>query len=446
MQGQIGDPLQRPDDSRHPLGLVDFRQPHVDVQHMGPAFLLGDPLPQDVFHVVFPQGLLEARLARGIDPLPHDDRRAADGHRFGVGGNHRAPLAAHRRRGDPPAAADHGRQMGRRGAAAAAQQPGPSRRHRLHVRRESLGAYVEDRPSVFAAGQPRVGVDDNRQGGAGHQLREQALHLIRPQAAVEAQGVHSQPLEQGHGSRDIPAGEQLALVVEYHGGEDRQLRDLLGRQHRRFQLIGIAHGFDEQAVGPRPLPRRRHFGEQVVGRLEGQLSQRLQQLAGGADIHGHPYVVPSALASRLLRQAHSGGNHRLGPLTELQPVGPEGVGLEDLAARLRILPVDVPDNLRPGEVPFLRQHPLRQPRLLQHGAHGPVEKEQLFSQPLPYGLCLHRPSAPFCWCQKNPVKRQAPPEQLSFIKPAGTRTPRYRRPRISPCGRIPRPPSVPAGR
>ena len=59
---------------------------------------------------------------------------------------------------------------------------------------------------------------------------------------------------------------------------------------------------------------------------------------------------------------------------ELLPVGPEGVGVEDLGPRLHIGPVDVQQPLRVVQGGEFGGGPHRQALGLEHGAHAPVQE------------------------------------------------------------------------
>ena len=71
LQGQAGDALQRLDHLRHQGRLVHAGRAHVHVQHLRPGFHLTDRLFQNVVHIAFPQSLLEALFAGGVDALAH---------------------------------------------------------------------------------------------------------------------------------------------------------------------------------------------------------------------------------------------------------------------------------------------------------------------------------------------------------------------------------------
>ena len=59
---------------------------------------------------------------------------------------------------------------------------------------------------------------------------------------------------------------------------------------------------------------------------------------------------------------------------ELLPVGPEGVGVEDLGPRLHIGPVDVQQPLRVVQGGEFGGGPHGQALGLEHGAHAPVQE------------------------------------------------------------------------
>ena len=137
-------------------------------------------------------------------------------------------------------------------------------------------------------------------------------------------------------------------------------------------LIQVGHGFDGHQIRPGPLPGQGDLLEIAVGPLEGEASHRLQQLAQGAHVQGYLYVCPGG---GLPGDGDGGGNHlvhRVSGARQLGGAGAEGVGADDLASGLDVLPEDGVQQVRAGEVEQVRLAAGGQAPLLQHGAHGPV--------------------------------------------------------------------------
>ena len=71
LQGEAGHALQGLDHLLHQHRLVYAGCANVYVQDLRPGFCLTDGLLQHIVHVAFPQCLLEALFAGGVDALAH---------------------------------------------------------------------------------------------------------------------------------------------------------------------------------------------------------------------------------------------------------------------------------------------------------------------------------------------------------------------------------------
>ena len=293
----------------HQAGLIDFRQAHVYVQHMGAGILLGNALPQQVGDVVVPQRLLEFRLACGIDALPDNHRLGAEFHPAdargdqspGGGGEGLAPQAR--------AGSGHFRDVLRGGAAASAHNPGAFPGDFTHPAGEFLGPHIVIGCAVPLHGKPRVGVDHQRQAGKLPQLGHQSRHLLGPQPAVEADGVGAQAFQNSCRHADVPAGQKLAVPVKGHGDKHRQVGVLLGGQQRGFGLVDVAHGFQQDPLGPGAAARLDHLPKGGDSFLKIQLPQGAEKLPCGADVQ--KYRAVAAGLHRLQGVFHPGGDHLL---------------------------------------------------------------------------------------------------------------------------------------
>ena len=303
---------------------------------MGPRVLLGDALPQQVGHVLLPQRLLQPGLPRGVDPLPDEHRLPAKLHRLDARGHHRPLPPGHRRAGEGGALLHHLGQVFRGGAAAAPHRLGPGLYDLRHQRPEFLRPHVIAGLALPLGGQPRVGVHNHRQRGELSEPPGQAQHLLGPQPAVQAQCVHPQALQHGHGSLQAPPGQQLPGLVKGHGDVHRQAGALLRRQHRGLHLVQVAHGLDEHAVRPGGSPCLHHLPKGGHGLLKGQVPHGGQQLPCGAHVQRHRGLFPG-LRRSLPGQGDPGG-HQLGgghpQLPALDGVGPKGVAFQHLGPGL----------------------------------------------------------------------------------------------------------------
>jgi hypothetical protein len=218
-------------------------------------------------------------------------------------------------------------------------------------------------------------------------------HVLGAGRAVEADDVDLQRLERGERGADVRAEQHLAAVgQEADAGLDRDaaaggLERLARAEDGRLDLQDVLRGLDDDEVDA--------AFEQALGLLgedghelaesdpaEGRVLGR-RQVAGGADRAGHEAVLADRVArdlgglavdlQRMVGQA---------PLLELDPGGLEGVGLDDLGARLDHRLVDALDDVGPVEHEGLvatAGKPVvvfeREVELLERGAHPAVEED-----------------------------------------------------------------------
>ena len=347
---------------------------HVHVQDLRARVLLLHRHIHNVVQVVLQQRLLEALLARGVDALA-DDPHAADSQ--GGGG---CADEAHRVVGTlaglhVPDCLPQRTDISRVGAAAAAHQAGPGIHQCLHGLGEILRRQVV--MAVHRIGQARVGLGDHRQAGGGAHLLHHGQQLHRPQRAVHAHRVRPQALQRpGHGGHRA-SREGTPPLLEAHGHQGGQAGILLHRQQRGLGLVQVGHGFDGGQVSPGLRPRHGDLPENIHRFLKRQRTQGLQQRANGP--HVQPHQAIRALRG-LSRGGHGGMHHlRYGVacVRQLQPVGPEGIGIDDAAPRVDVLPVDSLQQLRSVQRRQLRQLAGAQTALLQHGAHGAIQQDNM---------------------------------------------------------------------
>ena len=183
-----------------------------------------------------------------------------------------------------------------------------------------------------------------------------------------------QPLQGQGGGGGGMAQEGPAPLLIGQGDHHGQVAVLLHRQQGGPALLQVGHGLHHHQVGP-SVPGGAHLlGEDVHRRLEVQRAGGLQQLSDRAQIQGHQGASPGGLSG----QGDGGGDdllHRSARAAQLLPVGPEGVGAQDLAARRHIGPVDVQQPVRVLQGGQLGILPQLQPPGLEHGAHPPVQQD-----------------------------------------------------------------------
>ena len=370
LQGQLHHRLQGLHGPCHHVGLVDAGETHVHVQDLRPGLLLLHALLEDIVQIIFPEGLLEPLFPGGVDPFA-DDPDAAEFRDAGGGAD--APLF---RRWPGNGVFQHpgkGRDKVRPGAAAAAEDGDPQRQRRNH----GLGEFRRG-DGVFAGGRvrkPRVGLQNDGEGGPFSQLLHHGKQLLGTQGAVEAQGVHPETLQgQGHGG-DCHPHEGPARGLKGHGDPDGKIGVLSGGQDGGLHLVQVAHGLKDHQVRAGLLPGHYHLPKNVIGLIEGQAAQGLQQLADGAHIQGHLHRTVSGGGSGGADPPGDQLPRGVAAFFHLETVRPEGVGVEDIASGLHVLTLDGGDRLWMGQVPGLRQLPHGKPRCLEHGAHGTVQQD-----------------------------------------------------------------------
>ena len=172
LQRQAGDALQGLDHLGHQGRLVHAGCAHVHVQHLSTGFHLTDRLFQNIVHILFPQCLLEALFARGVDALTH--------HRDAVHVDEIHRRAEHRghfvgRTAGYAACKNAVQQLDelRRGAAAAARRKQVQFPVGLHFHGEELRGDIV--AAAVGPGQARIGLDEHRKV-AGHSLCQTLCH------------------------------------------------------------------------------------------------------------------------------------------------------------------------------------------------------------------------------------------------------------------------------
>ena len=135
------------------------------------------------------------------------------------------------------------------GAAASAQHRSAFFVNIQHVFRKFFRAGSEDSFPLFFHRQARVGIGNQGKTGNGPCPGHQFCHQVRPQPAVEANGIHTESLRHQHCCFHIGAVQQLAVLIKGKGNEYGQVAVFLCRQYGRLGLVGIAHCFDQDQVG-----------------------------------------------------------------------------------------------------------------------------------------------------------------------------------------------------
>ena len=261
---------------------------------------------------------------------------------------------------------------GRVRAAAAAHHARARLHDALHDGSELRGLHVVHGASLHDVRQPGVRSHHHGAARAAHQLAGHRFQLRRPQRAVHAHHVRAQRRQHGRRHARGRAEERAPVLAERHGGEDGQVVEVLRRQHRRLRLAQIRHGLDEHDVAPGVHHRAHLLGEYLVGLLERQRAQGLQQHADGAEAARH--VAGAGRAGVGRRRAVDVGHRRAA--LQLVRVGAERVRGDHLGAGAHIAGMDVRDGVRVAEVQQVGQLAVRrEAAFLQERAHGAVLHE-----------------------------------------------------------------------
>ena len=172
LQRQAGDALQGLDHLGHQGRLVHAGCTHVHVQHLSTGFHLTDRLLQNVVHILFPQCLLEALFAGGVDALTHH-RDAVHIDKVHRRAEHRGHFVG--RTAGYAACKNAVQQLDelRRGAAAAARRKQVQVPVGLHFHGEELRSDIV--AAAVGPGQTRIGLDEHRKV-AGHSLCQTLCH------------------------------------------------------------------------------------------------------------------------------------------------------------------------------------------------------------------------------------------------------------------------------
>ena len=242
---------------------------------MGSVFLLQDAFLQNIIQVTVLQSLLKLLLSGGIDPFSYDPGALSQDHCLPIRRDHGKRFFLRRLYGHAPAGFAHAAQMLRRGPATASHDSRPFFHNVLHGPRKFLRTHIVIRLIAPLLRQSGIGLHDHRNGCAGQKLFQNRHHLNRPQSAVHPKGIHPQAFQQADNGRNIRTGEQFFPFIKNGGHKHGQLRILLCRQHRRLDLISIAHRLDVDQIRARLFPVDYGLLKGFVCGLKFQIPHRL---------------------------------------------------------------------------------------------------------------------------------------------------------------------------
>ena len=90
--------------------------------------------------------------------------------------------------------------------------------------------------------------------------------------AVKTKHIHTQAFERKQRGRNIRAGQKLAVFIENHGDNNRQIAVFFGGEHRRFNLVQVAHGFNQHQIGACFCPGDDLFFVKLISFIEFQFA------------------------------------------------------------------------------------------------------------------------------------------------------------------------------
>ena len=315
-------------------------------------------------------------LARRIDAFTDNGagRRAAN---LGDGGATGQKAAPRWRRPAQIAAGQglaHGADMGRGGAATAADNPDAQGQQAVMVADHLLRGGRKHGLPVDQLRQTGVGLGDEGQGGDAAHPFQHLTDAVDPETAVGPNHRYAQGFE-GHGSRFRRRPEDTAaLVLEGHQGHDWQTGKFPAGNDRGPQFGNIQKGFQGNEIGTGRGKGLDLFAEHRHHCIEIRIPHRPQETPGGP--HGGGHKAPGA--RRPPGQLHGSGIDLVNPIrqsvmVQFKTTAAKTVGDDDIGARLGIFPMHGLHHLGSRQVHFFRTTAGGQAALLEHGAHGAIE-------------------------------------------------------------------------
>ena len=326
----------------------------------------------------------------------------------------------------------HRGDVGRRGPAAAADDPGAGCQRDGRDLGEPVRVGRVDELPLNPLRQPRVRHERAGQCMAGRVDPAQGVERgTGPDAAVDPERVGAGDDQQVRGRLGCPAVGQAELLAERHRGDDREVRrgaDLGDRQQELVQVVERLEDEQVDAALQQPIellaegrPRRRVADPEIAVRRTAQRADRPANEripAGDIACLAGQLRGPSVQARRDVAQA---------PAREPDPVRTEGRRLDEVGPGVEVLPVDRADQVGPRENELVEAGALRDPPGEEQGPGRAVGDERASGQTRPEAVALRCANRPGVVLR---VHRR--------IVPRATRRP-SRRVRATPAGRLPTP-------
>ena len=228
------------------------------------------------------------------------------------------------------------------------------------ILRQLARSQLVDRVPAFVKGQPSIGKNRNFFRRIQRQIPNRIVHLLRPGRAVQSQDIDIKRFQRSQRRPDLGAQQHRSGFLQCHLHRNWQT---LARLPHRFQhahgrdlrLQQILAGLDQQNIHSALDQRRRLLLIRGCHRIEADVSQR-RQLRRRPHRSRHkswPLFRRKLLRNfpRQLRRLHVDLEHAVGKLKLRQHNArpTKGVGLDNVAAHLEEVGVDLTNNVRPAQ-------------------------------------------------------------------------------------------------
>ena len=218
-----------------------------------------------------------------------------------------------------------------------------------------------------------------------HWYLENLERHLRTDPAVDTDDVDAGTLERLHHLARFLRAQREAVFGEGHLGDDRQVGRFLRRADGREQLGEIGEGLQHQEVSAAFEQGRDLFLECCRRLSDRDAADRLELLADGADRPGEEDRLARdlpGLARQLDRAEVDVPHPPFEPVTaELDPVGAEGIGFDQLGAGGNVRSVNFLDDFGLCEVELVEGALEAHAAGVELGAHGAVAKEGAAAKP-----------------------------------------------------------------
>ena len=201
-------------------------------------------------------------------------------------------------------------------------------------------------------------------------------HLRRSRRTVQPEAVNAHALQYHQRCRHIGAGYAPPVFVTGERDENGLSAHTADRQHRRPCVGQRHHRLNDEQIHPGVLQGGGLLRVNVLQLLKIRVAQGRQKRAGGGQVAG----AKGAPLRRLRRQRGETAvelRRAVENTVGLQPppVRAEGGGVQHLASRLHVAPLDLQNILRVLQRPLLEADLSGAAALLQFGAGGTVQQQ-----------------------------------------------------------------------